>query len=92
MPPRGYPGMCEQAERGEPVPCLPLAHIVMVQADLALHLCEALFHLPTGIAHASQFLIARPFRAVGEPYLATGGGVFHFLADGSWASLYVLRG
>jgi hypothetical protein len=44
-------GVREQAEGDVPVPGLPPAHFVLVQADLALGLREALLDLPGALAH-----------------------------------------
>ena len=58
-------GVGQQAEGYVAVPGVPLPHLVVVQADLALGLREALLHRPTILARPHQLLDRRPFRAVG---------------------------
>lgn len=67
MPPRGYPGVREQTERHEAVPCRPCAHLVLIYADLAFCLREAFFDLPAGIAYPYQLLLRGLFRAGCKP-------------------------
>src|SRR5689334_24390973 len=45
------------------VPGLPLTHLVLVEADLALRLREAFLNLPARGAYADQLRLNRPFWA-----------------------------
>jgi hypothetical protein len=61
----GQEGVGQQAEGDVAVPGVPSPNLVMVEADLALGLREALLNRPTVLANPHEFLDWRPFGSVG---------------------------
>lgn len=51
----GQEGQGEHDKRDVPVPCGPVPHLVMVQADLAFGGLEAFFDAPASAGHADEF-------------------------------------
>ena len=62
----GQVGVGEQGQGDEAVPGRPGAHLVLVEAHLALRLGEPLLHLPPHAADPHQLLLRRALRPVGD--------------------------